>query len=75
MIFAFYNQRRIVQRKGIENSIELAHRLTRKNKKAVLIISHESGDEGSEYQNRVLEYAKILGVTIKLIASPHWQGS
>ncbi len=50
---------RVVQRKGIEHSIELVGRLERN---AVLLISHASGDEGYEYQNRVQEYAKLLGV-------------
>ncbi len=48
---------RVVQRKGIEHAIELVHRL---GKKAVLVISHASGDEGYEYQNRVKSYARLL---------------
>lgn len=54
---------RIVQRKGIEHSIELARRL---NKNAKLLISHSSGDEGNEYQNRVLEFAEMLSVPVIL---------
>ena len=37
---------RVVQRKGIEHAIELVHRLQRKAK---LVISHASGDEGHDY--------------------------
>ncbi len=54
---------RIVQRKGIEHAIELVRRL---NGNAKLLISHSSGDEGNEYQNRVLEFAEMLGVSVIL---------
>ena len=50
---------RVVQRKGIEHSIELVRRL---GMDAVLVISHASGDEGHEYEQRVREYAELLGV-------------
>ncbi len=50
---------RVVQRKGIEHAIELVARLDRK---AALVISHASGDEGYEYQQRVHEFADLLGV-------------
>ena len=50
---------RVVQRKGIEHAIELVARLDRR---AVLVISHASGDEGYEYQTRVKEYASMLGI-------------
>lgn len=50
---------RVVQRKGIEHAIELVARLKRK---AVLVISHASGDEGYEYQQRVREFAKLMKV-------------
>jgi glycosyltransferase involved in cell wall biosynthesis len=50
---------RVVQRKGIEHAIELVARLGRK---AALVISHASGDEGYEYQGRVREYAEMLKV-------------
>lgn len=49
---------RVVQRKGIEHALELVARL---NMKAILVISHASGDEGYEYQQRIKEYAKIVG--------------
>ncbi|HRQ39594.1 MAG TPA: glycosyltransferase family 4 protein [Chloroflexota bacterium] len=50
---------RVVQRKGIEHAIELVRRLQRP---AHLVISHASGDEGDEYEQRVREYAAMLGV-------------
>jgi glycosyltransferase involved in cell wall biosynthesis len=50
---------RVVQRKGIEHAIELVHRLGRKAK---LIISHASGDEGWDYENRLKEYSKLMNV-------------
>ncbi len=50
---------RVVKRKGIEHAIEIVHRL---GKKARLIISHASGDEGYDYEERVKEYAKLLKV-------------
>lgn len=50
---------RVVKRKGIEHAIELVHRL---GLKAKLVISHASGDEGHEYELRVREYSKMLGV-------------
>ncbi len=50
---------RVVQRKGIEHAIELVARL---GKKAKLIISHASGDEGYEYQQRVKDFAGLLDI-------------
>jgi len=50
---------RVVARKGIEHALELVARL---KMDAVLVISHASGDEGFEYQNRVKEYAELLNV-------------
>lgn len=50
---------RVVQRKGIEHAIELVSRLGRK---ARLVISHASGDDGYEYEARVADYAKRMGV-------------
>lgn len=54
---------RIVQRKGIEHAIELVRRL---EMKAKLVISHDAGDEGFEYQNRLIEYAKLMNVDLVL---------
>jgi mannosylglucosylglycerate synthase len=50
---------RVVKRKGIEHAIELVHRL---GKKAKLVISHASGDEGYDYELRVSDYSKLLDV-------------
>ena len=55
---------RVVQRKGIEHAIELVARLGRK---ATLVISHASGDEGYEYQQRVKEYAGMLKVDARFV--------
>lgn len=50
---------RVVQRKGIEHAIELVSRLSRK---ARLVISHASGDDGYEYEARVADFAERMGV-------------
>lgn len=50
---------RVVKRKGIEHAIELVYRL---GKKAKLVISHASGDEGYGYEQRIREYSALLGV-------------
>ena len=52
---------RIIQRKGIEHAIELTRRL---GLPAELVISHASGDEGTDYEKRVREFAHLLNVTI-----------
>lgn len=50
---------RIVKRKGIEHAIEFVSQLKRKAK---LVISHASGDEGYGYEQRVRQYSKSLKV-------------
>jgi glycosyltransferase involved in cell wall biosynthesis len=50
---------RVVARKGIEMAIELIHRL---GMKATLVISHASGDEGYDYEQRLIEYAELMEV-------------
>jgi glycosyltransferase involved in cell wall biosynthesis len=62
----FLQPTRIVSRKGIETSIELVKRLG--YPKAVLLISHEAGDEGFEYRERIQEYADFMGIDMKMIA-------
>lgn len=52
---------RIIQRKGIEHAIELTRRL---NLPARLVISHAAGDEGTEYEKHVREFASLLNVTV-----------
>jgi glycosyltransferase involved in cell wall biosynthesis len=56
---------RVVPRKGIEHAIELTKRL---EMKAKLVISHASGDEGFEYQQRLRDYSKMLGVDTLFIS-------
>jgi glycosyltransferase involved in cell wall biosynthesis len=53
---------RMVARKGIEHAIELANRL--KERGAKLLISHQEKDEGSEYYERTMDYARLLGVDV-----------
>lgn len=53
---------RIIQRKGIEHAIELTRRL---GLPAELVISHAAGDEGTDYEKRVREFAGILNVTVR----------
>jgi mannosylglucosylglycerate synthase len=52
---------RIIQRKGIEHAIELTRRL---GLPAELVISHAAGDEGTDYEKRVREFAALLHVTV-----------
>jgi glycosyltransferase involved in cell wall biosynthesis len=56
---------RVVKRKGIEHAIELVHRL---GKKAKLVISHASGDEGYDYEQRVKEYSRLLNVNTVFVS-------
>jgi hypothetical protein len=52
---------RIIQRKGIEHAIELTRRL---GIAAELVISHASGDEGTDYEKRIREFASLLDVEV-----------
>lgn len=52
---------RVVPRKRIEIAIELTRRL---DKDCVLVITHSSGDEGSDYERYLREYAQLLGVRV-----------
>ncbi len=52
---------RIVPRKRIERSIELARKL---DVPAWLLITHDAGDEGHEYQTYLAEYAGVMGVRV-----------
>ncbi len=56
---------RVVKRKGIEHAIELVCRL---GMKAKLVISHDAGDEGFDYLERLQEYADFLKVDLILAA-------
>jgi glycosyltransferase involved in cell wall biosynthesis len=52
---------RIVPRKRIELSLELARRI---DQKSVILISHQSGDEGKTYEQYLRDYAKFIGVKV-----------
>lgn len=56
---------RIVQRKGIEHSIELVRQL--KDHRYKLVISHEAGDEGYEYADWLKSYALEHEVDLRLV--------
>jgi mannosylglucosylglycerate synthase len=56
---------RVVPRKRIEHSIELARRL---ELKCVLLVSHEAGDEGHAYQEYLQHYAGLMEVRILFAA-------
>lgn len=62
--YFFLQPTRVVQRKGIEHAIELIHLLKRK---ARLVISHASGDEGHDYEQRVKRYANLLHVPANFV--------
>jgi glycosyltransferase involved in cell wall biosynthesis len=57
---------RVVARKGIEHAIELVNRL---GLKAKLVVSHASGDEGYDYENRLREYSRLMGVKTVFVAN------
>jgi hypothetical protein len=61
----FLQPTRIIQRKGIEHAIELTRRV---GLKARLVISHASGDEGTHYERRVREFARLLDVKVNFEA-------
>lgn len=56
---------RVIKRKRIEQAIELVSRLKSKNR---LVISHASRDEGSSYEKRVREYARLLKVNALFVS-------
>ncbi len=60
--YFFLQPTRVIQRKGIEHAVELVRRL---GLPAKLVISHASGDEGTDYEQRVREYAYLLDVTVR----------
>jgi glycosyltransferase involved in cell wall biosynthesis len=53
---------RVVPRKWIERAVELVNLLGLKEPR--LVVSHESGDEGDLYAQRIVEYAELLGVKV-----------
>jgi glycosyltransferase involved in cell wall biosynthesis len=56
---------RVVRRKGIENAIELVSQL---GIKARLVISHASGDEGHDYEQRIIDYSQRMGVNTLFVS-------
>lgn len=59
--YFFLQPTRVVRRKGIEHAIELVKRLGVKSR---LVISHETGDEGMDYQDHVRSFAKLFDVNV-----------
>lgn len=57
---------RVISRKGIETSAELVKRLG--YEKAALVITHKSGDEGHDYRQRIEEFARFIGVDLRIIS-------
>jgi glycosyltransferase involved in cell wall biosynthesis len=58
------NPTRIIDRKGIELAIELVKEL--KDSRYKLVVSHKSGDEGSEYAKWLTSNALLQGVDLRL---------
>lgn len=65
--FLILQPTRIVRRKGIEHSIELVRQLN--DPRCKLVITHDSGDEGNAYPDRVRKYAELMGVDV-IYAAP-----
>jgi glycosyltransferase involved in cell wall biosynthesis len=61
----FLQPTRVVPRKGIEHAIELVSLLGRK---ARLVISHASGDEGYAYERHLRDYAERLAVPVNFVS-------
>jgi len=61
----FLQPTRIVQRKGIESAIKLVKELNHPKHK--LVVSHEAGDEGFEYEFKIKELARQSGIRIRFI--------
>ncbi len=56
---------RVVPRKGIEHAISLVAQL--KDPRLKLVVSHESGDEGLDYQEALIEMAEHAGVDLRFV--------
>lgn len=57
---------RIVPRKGIEHAIKLVSKLD--DPRCKLVISHDAGDEGYEYQHMLEHLAEEEGVDLRIVA-------
>ena len=62
----FLQPTRIVPRKGIEHAIKLVSMMA--NPKCKLVISHDAGDEGYEYQHMLEHLAADEGVDLRIIS-------
>jgi len=58
----FLQPTRVVQRKGIEHSLELLRQLN--DPRCRLVITHAAGDEGDAYAKHVRRYAEIMNVSV-----------
>ncbi len=58
---------RIIQRKGIEQAIDLVEKL--KDPRCKLVVSHEAGDEGFEYAEWLKEYALEHKVDLRILTT------
>ncbi|MGH7127829.1 MAG: glycosyltransferase family 4 protein, partial [Planctomycetaceae bacterium] len=58
---------RVVPRKGIEHSISLIAQL--KDRRFKLVVTHESGDEGLEYEHALIELAEHSGVDLRFVST------
>lgn len=56
---------RVVPRKGIEHSIKLLEMLG--DPRCKLVVSHESGDEGLEYWQLLMDLAQDAGVDLRIV--------
>lgn len=56
---------RVVPRKGIEHAINLIAQL--KDSRFKLVVTHESGDEGLDYQNALSDMAEQAGVEVHFV--------
>jgi len=61
----FLQPTRIVKRKGIEFALELIKELN--HEKYKLVISHEAGDEGFEYVERIKQLAGRYGIQVRFV--------
>ncbi len=61
----FLQPTRIVERKGIEFAIKLVKELN--HPKYKLVVSHEAGDEGFEYAQKINQLARQAGIEIRFI--------
>ena len=62
----FLQPTRVVPRKGIEHAISLVAQL--KDPRCKLVVTHESGDEGNEYQTALVEMAENQNVDLRFVA-------